>query len=56
MASKETLSVWKKTLVVLTLGRIVLRIWMFVAKITDEFIHDWTFCEFTKQFLKRHRL
>jgi hypothetical protein len=36
MASKETLSVLKKTLVELTRGRIVLPIWMFVAKLTHE--------------------
>jgi hypothetical protein len=37
-ASRETISVVKAALVELTLGRRSLRIWVFVADITDEFI------------------
>jgi hypothetical protein len=37
MASRETMPV-VEVLVLLTLGRRVLRIWVFVAEITDEFM------------------
>jgi hypothetical protein len=38
MASGDTIPVLKEALVELTLGRDALRIWVFVAEITDEFI------------------
>jgi hypothetical protein len=38
IASGETILVVKETLVELTLGRRALRIWVFVAEITDELI------------------
>jgi predicted nucleic acid-binding Zn finger protein len=38
MASGETIPVLKEGLVELTLGRSALKIWVFVAKITDYFI------------------
>jgi hypothetical protein len=38
MASGETIPVVKEVLVELALGRRALRIWVFVAEITDEFI------------------
>jgi uncharacterized protein (DUF1684 family) len=37
-ASGETIPVLKEAVVELTLGRETLRIWVFVAEITDEFI------------------
>jgi predicted aspartyl protease len=37
-ASGETIPVLKKALVELTLGRRALRIWVFIAEVTDEFI------------------
>jgi hypothetical protein len=37
-ASGETIPVLKEALVELTLGRRAMRIWMFVAEVTDEFI------------------